>query len=509
MKILSAKQLYQAHEQTMASQQISEVDLLERAGHQVFQWIHRRMQGAQVKIHIFNGIGNNGGVGLVLARYLFEHGYNVSNYVVNYSKKRTNGFLKNYDRVKDLKEWPKLLNKADEFPTDIHQDDIIVDAIFGIGLNRDTGDLVNTLFQYLNQLPTFKLAIDIPSGLFANKAPEDFGHVLKVNYTLSFQSPKLCFFLPETAVFTEQWEVLDIGLDPHFLQGLQSAHTISKLEAAPLYQSRPTVSSKFTYGHVLAIGGSYGKIGAMQLTSRAALKSGCGLITTYLPKCGYHSMQAAFPEAMVLTDTEEKMISSISLEGQFNVAVIGNGMGTHENTQQAFNDFIIKNELPLVIDADGINLLALNKDLLSQLPDQSILTPHKKELERLIGAWTNDFEMLEMVKAFSNDYNCIMVVKGAHTITVYKEEVFVNLTGNQALATAGTGDVLAGIIAGLRSQNYPSLHAAVFGVYLHGRTADIGIQELGYHSFIASDAIEYLSKAYLDLFKKPETPKQE
>jgi len=504
MKILSAKQLYQAHDLTIKNQEISELDLLERAGGQVFNWMHMRMQGSQVKIHIFNGIGNNGGVGLVLARHLLEHGYNVANYVVNYSKKRTEGFLKNYDRVKTLKQWPVLLTDAEEFPTDISPDDIIVDAIFGIGLNRDPGTLANQLFAHLNKSKAFKLAIDIPSGLYSNKAPDNIEHVLSVNYTLSFQSPKMAFFLPETSVFTEQWEVLDIGLDREYMQTVEATQLISKNEVLPMYQMREKFANKFTYGHSLIIGGSYGKMGSVQLTSRAALVSGCGLVTAYVPECGYQILQSSFPEAMVQTANAKKTLTEILPEGHFTVAGVGMGMGTSTEIVTALKSFLKANKLPLVVDADALNIISENKGLLKTLPELTILTPHKKELERLIGNWDNDFDMLKKVKAFSTENNCIVVVKDAITITVYKEEVFVNTSGNPALATAGAGDVLTGIITGLVAQGYEPLQASIFGVYLHGKTADVALEKTGYQSFIASDAIENISTAYLEMFKQSE-----
>lgn len=505
MKILSTEQMYNVHQQTIVTQQVSELELIERAGLQVFNWIHSRMQGSQVKIHLFNGIGNNGAVGLSLAKHLVINGYNVDNYVVNFSKKRTTAFLTNYDKVKDLKSWPVLINSSDDFPNNIENEDIIIDAIFGIGLNKDTGSLVNNLFEYLNTLKAFKLAIDIPSGLLADKAV-DLKHALKVNYTLTFQSPKLVFFLPETAVFTEQWEVLDIGLDQGLIQNIETPQLISKHEVLPMYKMREKFSNKFTYGHTLLIGGSLGKMGAMHLSSKAALKSGCGLVTAYIPECGANTLQVSFPEAMVQSGNGANVLSEIHPKGNFNVIAIGMGMGTDVKTVAGVSSFLKENNLPLVIDADGLNILSEKKDLLKSLPEKAILTPHKKELERLVGAWKNDFDMLEKVKVFSNIHDCIVVIKDAITITVNKNELFINTSGNPALATAGTGDVLSGIISGLVAQGYEALNAAVFGVYLHGRTADLAIESTGYQSFIASDSVDNIGKAYLDMFKKPEPP---
>lgn len=503
MKILTAEQLYKAHHHTIETHQVSELELIERAGLQVFNWIHRRMQGSQVKIHLFNGIGNNGAVGLSLARHLVINGYNIDNYVVNFSKKRTPAFLANYDKIKELKSWPILMKTTEEFPENIGDDDIIIDAIFGIGLNKDTGDLVNNLFGYLNTLKAFKLAIDIPSGLHADRAV-DLNHVLKVNYTLTFQSPKLVFFLPETAVFTEQWEVLDIGLDQSTLQAESTPQLISKHEVLPLYRMREKFSNKFSYGHAVIIGGSYGKMGSVVLSSKAALKTGCGLITAYIPSCGASILQSSFPEAMVQVGHGENVITDIYLKGQFNAVGIGVGMGTKKDTIVGFTSFLKDNTLPLVVDADGINMLSEDKDLLKLLPKETILTPHKNELERLIGQWENDFDMLNKVKVFSSTHNCIIVIKDAVTLTVYKNQVYVNTSGNPALATAGSGDVLTGMITSLIAQGYSNLQAAIFAVYLHGRTADVSIDETGYQSFIASDSVNNIGKAYLDMFKQPE-----
>ena len=503
MKVLSASQLYQAHKLTIKNQEITELDLLERAGVQVFNWIHARMQGSQVKIHVFNGIGNNGGVGLILGRHLIQHGYNVNNYVVNFSKKRTDCFLKSYENVKAMKSWPTLINNVEDFPTDIHPDDIIVDAIFGIGLNREPNELVYNLFSHLNVLDAFKLAIDIPSGLYAEQAPEHLEQVLHVNYTLSFQSPKMVFFLPDTGKFTEQWEILDIGLDQEYMRTVEAPQLINKHEVLPMYKKREKYADKFSYGHSLIIGGSYGKMGSVQLASKASLVSGCGLTTAYIPKCGYIPLQTSLPEAMVQTDEDDKEITKINTEGKFNAIGLGIGLGTSKNTEKAVLNFLKSNNTPLVIDADALNILAENQEIFLELPVQTILTPHKKELERLIGKWSSDFDMLAKSKVFSTKYDCILVIKGANTLTVYKERVFINTTGNTALATAGSGDVLTGIITGLLAQDYPNLNAAIFGVYLHGKTADIALVDTGYQSFIASDSIDYLAEAYLDLFAQP------
>jgi len=296
-----------------------------------------RMQGAQVPIHVFCGIGNNGGDGLVLARHLMLDGYNVNTYIVNCSDKRSKDFLINYDRIKNVsKKWPTLLTCAEEFP-EMHPDDIIVDAVFGIGLNRPVTPWVKQLFMHFKTSKAFTLAIDIPSGLHTDKPVEDEDAVVWAGYTLSFASPKLVFFLPETAKFTVQWEILDIGLDQEFLYTTETeVSLIGKHEVLPNYIPREKYAHKGLFGHSLIIGGRYGQIGAVTLASRAALSAGAGLVSTYIPKCGYHALQSSFPEAMVITDPNEEKITNITFDIEPTVISFGIGAGTDAKTINAF-----------------------------------------------------------------------------------------------------------------------------------------------------------------------------
>lgn len=511
MKIFSGKQIYDADKFTIKKQQITSEQLMERAAIQIFNWIHSRMQGAQAKIHLFCGIGNNGGDGLVLARHLNEHGYNLDVHIVNYSDSRSEDFLINLDRLKEKGVWPNFLNEGATFPA-IAQEDVVVDAIFGIGLNRAPDDWVKNLLGHLNNSRAFILAIDMPSGVFMQDMVPSPDGAISANYVLTFQVPKLAFFLPQTGIFVEQWEILDIGLDWEFLQGMETDYElIGKNEVLALYRPREKYSHKGTYGHALIVGGSYGKIGAVTLACKGSLLAGSGLVTAYVPKCGYLPLQSSFPEAMVLTDSEEEKISNIDFTISPNVIGLGVGIGTDAATAQALSNFLDKNTIPLVLDADGLNILSKKPELLDKMPAQSVLTPHPKELERLLGKWENDFDKLKKVKEFSQKYDCIVVIKGAHTITVYGDRGYVNTSGNPGMATGGSGDVLTGMITGLRAQGYSALHAAIFGVYLHGKAADIAVGETGFQALIASSILDYIGKSYLDLFKvvEPEAAKEE
>lgn len=267
------------------------------------------------------------------------------------------------------------------------------------------------------------------------------------------------------------------------------------------YKPIDQFTHKGIQGHALLIGGSYGKIGALVLSSKSCLKMGCGLVTVFIPRCGYEILQTANPEVMVLTDVQEKHISKIEFDFMPQAIGIGPGIGQELETQNALHEFLVNDKTPLVIDADALNILSQNAAWISLLSDKTILTPHPKELERLIGKWNSVTEKFEKTIAFSKLHHLIIVMKGAPTFIIDGETIYENTTGNAALATAGTGDVLTGMITSLLAQSYEPIDAAIIGVYLHGLTADIALPETGYQSFIASDVIANIGKAYLTLEK--------
>lgn len=282
---------------------------------------------------------------------------------------------------------------------------------------------------------------------------------------------------------------------------MKAAIPIDKSEILKRYKPIDSHTHKGIQGHALIIGGSYGKIGAVTLSSKACLKTGCGLVTVFIPRCGYKIVQTANPEVMVLTDISVKYITRIGFNFVPQAIGIGPGIGQDIETHTALHRFVKTNEIPLVIDADALNILSQNKQWLSFLPEKTIFTPHQKELERLIGTWDSDAEKIEKTIAFSKQHNLVIVMKGAPTKVIHGDTVYENTTGNAALATAGTGDVLTGMITSLLAQSYEPIDAAILGVYLHGLTADIALPETGYQAFIASDVIDRIGKAYLSLEK--------
>lgn len=274
---------------------------------------------------------------------------------------------------------------------------------------------------------------------------------------------------------------------------------ITKTEILKIYKPIDNFAHKGTQGHAVIIGGSYGKMGSVCLASKASLLSGCGLVTGFIPKCGYTIMQTFLPEAMVITDTNEESISKIRISFTPDAIGIGVGMGQDRQTKRALYQFLKSNTSPLVVDADALNILSLNREWLLGLPKKTILTPHLKELERMIGKWETEEEKFEKTQAISQTLEVIIVMKGAPTYIFDGDKIYKNTTGNPALATAGSGDVLTGIITGLLAQKYSPADAAILAVYLHGLTADLALSETGHQSFIASTIIEYLGKAYLSI----------
>lgn len=498
MKIFSAEKIKELDKLTIAKQQITSLELMERAALQAFLWLVNHFHDKKTIYHIFCGVGNNGGDGLVIARMLKQNYFDVHVYIVPFSENFSADFNANLGRLKECNLGYEVISEATEFP-DIAENHIIVDAIFGIGLTREMDSWLQILIQKINYHQSFKVSIDVPSGLFLDKKTTIAIHS---DVVLTFQLPKLAFYLPDNENFIVDVVLLPIELDEKSIESIPANYYYTDLnKIKKRYKPISKFSHKGTQGHVLLIGGCFGKIGAMVLASQAALRSGCGLATVFIPKCGYEIMQTATPEAMVMTDENYHKITNIEFNFQPKAIGIGMGIGQDTETTEAFYYFLNNNSIPLVIDADALNILSENQEWLNLLPKNSILTPHPRELERLIGTWEDDFEKIEKVKTFAKTYNLVVLIKGAFTLIIDEKNVYVNSSGNQALATGGSGDVLSGMITSFRAQGYSAVDAALLGVYFHGRTADIAMNDMGYEGFIASDIIKYLGKVFLELKK--------
>lgn len=496
MKILTVKQIREADRYTIENEPIDSIDLMERAATQAFEWLYRRVAREKV-IKIFCGMGNNGGDGLVLARLLQEHDITPQVFLVRHSDQMSHDCEVNYYRLLNSTHVPMFdILTEDDFPK-IYAEEIIVDAIFGSGLNRPPHGMTADLINYLNQTRAVRIAIDMPSGLFAD-CPSVTGAIFKADYTLSFQCPKLAFFMPENDTYIGRFEVLNIHLHPKYLDEVTTCNFLTQKEMIkPILHFRPKYSHKGTYGHALLIAGSIGKTGAALLGALSCLRSGVGLLTVHVPKTAMLSLQTAIPEAMTEMDVSDTCFTHFDGLERYSAIGVGPGLGQSDDTIRALKRLIQEVKVPMVMDADALNILSENPTWIPFLPAKTILTPHPKEFERLAGKTSTSFERVEKQREMSMRNNLIIVLKGAHTsITFPNGSCFFNNTGNPGMATAGSGDVLTGIILSLLAQRYSPEEAAILGVYLHGLAGDIASEQLGQESLIASDITTNLGKAF-------------
>ena len=505
MKILPVEKIREADAFTIENEPIDSIDLMERAASKVYEWFMKRCKTKEVSVKIFCGIGNNGGDGLALARMLYFSGIIPQVFIVRYSDKMSRDCEMNFTRLKEDTEVPMYdIFSEDDFPQ-IYDNDIVIDAIFGSGLNRPIEGFTAELIKYINKSNAIKIAIDIPSGLMAVSgqqsavsSQQSVAHsILKADYTLSFQFPKLAFMFPEYDAFVGKWEVLDIKLHKDFIDNVETLNFYTTEDVVkPIIRKRTKFSHKGTYGHALLVAGSSGKTGAALLAAEACLRTGVGLLTAHLPKDALLPMQVYLPEAMTSIDKSSTHCTEIKDILPYTAIGVGPGIGKNEETVTLLKKIIQEATQPLVLDADALNIIADNPTWLSFLPDNTILTPHPKEFDRMFGKTNNSFERLELQRKMSVVHNIIIVQKGAHTaITFTNGTCFFNSTGNPGMATAGSGDVLTGMILSLLAQRYTPQEAALLGVYLHGKAGDVAAEKLGMESMIARDIIGNLQFA--------------
>ena len=496
MKIFTAEQIRQLDAYTIQNEPIASIDLMERAALAFAYWFTEQFPDVQRPIHIFCGPGNNGGDGLAIARMLHHRFYDVKVYRCRIGSSTSEDFDVNLGRLPAHGGVPvQDIEKNGALP-ELPKGAIIIDGIFGSGLNRPVEGFWAELLEHLNRQSGTRVAIDIPSGLFADRPTESI--VFHADYTFSFEMPKFAFFFPENQQRVGTWTARSIGLHAKAIEEAQTPYFfMDEAFIKLLLRPRHKYGHKGTYGHALLLVGSYGKMGAAVLSGRACLRAGAGLVSLHVPKCGYEIMQISVPEAMVNVDRHQFLLSAIpKLEGYAAIG-LGCGLGQKKATRKAVLELLKKANQPLVIDADALNILGKRPEWQQHIPKGSILTPHPKEFERLFGKASNGFERNEMQRKKAQELGIHIVLKGAHTCIAAPDGCcYFNSTGNPGMATAGSGDVLTGMITGLLAQGYEPLHAALLGVFLHGLAGDIAAEELGQEAMIAGDITERLGQAF-------------
>lgn len=498
MKIFATEQIKELDRYTMQHEPISSPELVERAA-TVFMHEFCRRYSKQNRIVVFAGHGNNGADALAVARLLTDEGYRVETILFNPYDHLTYDCELNKERLLQLDQVEFTEVTGDFAVPDLDSRDIVIDGLFGSGLNRPLDKGFTALVDYLNQSEATIVSIDIPSGLFGedNRQNNPDG-IVRADVTLTFQAPKLAFLLAENAPYVGEWKVLDIGIHPDALEETPSSYYfIQEEDIAAVFRPRDRFAHKGTFGHALLIAGSRGKMGAALLSARACLRSGAGLVTAHIPQRGESVFQTAFPEAMLSFDTNTDYVSALPDLTPYTAIGIGPGLGQHMESAAALERLLSTAAKPLVIDADALNLMASNLDLVKRIPPRSLLTPHPKEFDRLAGNSDTDYERLVKARSFAAEHEVCVVLKGAYTaVCVPGGNVYFNSTGNPGMATAGSGDVLTGILLGLLAQDYEPETAAVAGVFLHGAAGDLAAVYRSEESMIAGDIVDMLGKAF-------------
>jgi hydroxyethylthiazole kinase-like uncharacterized protein yjeF len=501
MKILTSAQIRALDAFTIANEPISSLDLMERASRAFVQWLLCKFEEGTVYA-VVCGKGNNGGDGLAIARMLVERGYVVTVYVVEHREQGSADFEANLARLHEKLSPVSIASLAD---FKLPQEGVIIDALLGSGLNKPAEGLLAEVIASINASELPVVSVDIASGLFAdrleatafrgeNQEGVSSGSIVRPDFTVSFQVAKPAFVIPECGPYVGQWQVVDIGLHRAYLEELPADWYLTTRENLPhLLKKRGKFSHKGTFGHALLVAGSYGKMGAAVLASKACIRSGVGLLSCYVPACGFTVLQTSVPEAMALTDPGDRSVLSVPDFARYSAIGIGPGLGTEPETMDAFAKLLELFRTPMVLDADALNMLAQDPALWDLVPENTILTPHPKEFARLAGVSKNGYDALEKAQAMALKHSVIICLKGAHTAVVLPNQtVYFNSTGNPGMATGGSGDVLTGIILGLLAQGYSPEVAARLAVFKHGEAGDRGASIRSQPALIASDLVEHL-----------------
>jgi NAD(P)H-hydrate epimerase len=501
LKIFSSEQVRKADRYTILNEPVSSTDLMERAASACVEWLNNYQDLKNHIVLIFCGPGNNGGDGLVIARLLHEQHINIKAFIPDDTSTKSEDFTANLQKAVSSGVQLFPFDSVDTISSD--NNTILIDALFGSGLSKPLEEKYKELVIMINKSNSVTIAIDIPTGLYADK-PVDVNRdtCIKADYTLSFQFPKLAFLFPENEFITGDWHILPIGLHPDFIQSEPCKNHFTEFsDIKAILKPRARFSHKGTFGHALLIGGSKGKIGASVIMSRACMRSGSGLVTAHVPECGYPVIQTAAPEVMVSVDADNNYCTQLPGLDAFSAIAAGPGMGTGKETANMLKHLIQEAMVPLLLDADALNILADNRTWLAFLPKGSVLTPHPGEFARLAGKTSNSFDRLELLREMSIKYSLNIVLKGANTVVCSPlGNCYFNPTGNPGMATGGSGDVLSGLIAGLLAQGYNATEACLLGVYLHGRAGDIAAQHMGFEALAASDIIENFGNAFKELY---------
>lgn len=503
MKIFTAAQIHELDNYTITHEPIKSIDLMERAAKTITRAIMDEWTDRTPMV-IFAGPGNNGGDALAVARLLAEENYKVSVYLFNIHNKLSDDCAANKQRLIDSKRVGHFTEVTLNFdPPELTEDMVVIDGLFGSGLNKPLIGGFASLVKYINQCPAKVVSIDIPSGLMCEDNTYNIhSNIIRADLTLTLQQKKLSMMMADCQKYIGRLRVLDIRLSKEYIDKTEAnCRILEEQDVRRLLMPRDDFAHKGTMGNALIIAGSYGMAGAAVLATRACLRSGVGKVTVHTPRRNYLVMQTAVPEAVMQMDHEETYFSESVDSTDFDALGIGPGLGLVENTAIALIGQIRRTSCPIVADADALNILANHQAWMQQLPSGIIMTPHPKEFDRMAGSTSNnDYERLIRAQQMAEHIKGYIILKGHHSALCMPDgHIVFNATGNSGMATAGSGDVLTGILTALLARGYDKGTACQLGMYLHGLAGDLAAKEVGKESLVASDIIQFLPKAFLKL----------
>lgn len=485
----------------MEHEPIRPIDLMERVA-KTFADAFEEHWEKFMAVVVFAGPGNNGGDALAAARILAERGYSVEVYLFNTMGKLTDECTKNMRRLQEQHKVKKFVEVTVNFePPHLDECTIVIDGLFGSGLNRPLYGGFASLVKFINNSPSTIVSIDLPSGLMSEDNTENIHqNIIRAHYTFALQQKKLCMYLADNSSYTGKIEVLDINLSDEFVRRTPTPYQVVEREQIlQLLRPRNEFAHKGTMGHALIIAGSYGMAGAAALSAKACMRTGAGKTTIHTPNCNNSILQTLVPEAVLHHDAEDIFFTEPFEAEDFEAVAIGPGLGRNEETAIALMTQIRKTTSPLILDADAINILSEHRAWINQLPKEVIFTPHPKEFDRLYGGTCNGcYDRLNKAQELAERIGAYIILKGHYSMLCTPDgEILINPTGNAGMATAGSGDVLTGIITGLLARGYTRRSACILGMYLHGLAGDIAAEEHGQESLIASDIVDNIGKAYI------------
>ena len=503
MKIFKTAQISDLDHYTMEHEPIRAIDLMERTAKAIVRVITDEWS-AKKPVVIFAGPGNNGGDALAVARLLAEQNYQVYAYLFNIHNSLSEECAINRQRLMEMKNIKQFTEISTNFdPPTLDYQTLVVDGLFGSGLNKPLAGGFASLVRYINQSPAPVVSIDLPSGLMCEDNTYNIRqNIIRATLTLTLQQKKLSMLMEDTQEFLGRLRVLDIRLSRDFIEKTDTQFRVMEEEdARKLLHTRDDFAHKGLMGTAMIVAGTYGMAGAAVLATKACIRSGVGKACVRTPKCNYNVLQTTVPEAVLLVGHEETVISEAVAAEDFDALAIGPGLGRNENSAIAMISQVRRTACPIVLDADAINMLASHHAWLQQLPKNIVLTPHAVELDRLLGSPSeSSYHRLSRAIEEAERYGIYILLKGHYSALCMPDgHVVFNSTGNSGMATAGSGDVLTGVITALLARGYNQSDACQLGMYLHGLAGDLAARELGRESLIASDIIQFLPKAFLHL----------